>query len=556
MPLLNNFASVQSLTSQRRVSGGGNIQLDTPPPRSSTPNSTANATSTAAAPAAEAAPRTSNAGNPPARTSTTSNRGNTNSGMPAYSVAQIFQHRKWRPMDHDVTPRLNETQPLSLFYHADEHLAQNIHLLKKVRDTTTTQFRRRNERVHQAQRLLLEAIHLVYSDMPERDKAARDYRNGLPPEDQRELEGGFSENILFAAQALSRGFRIRGIETFTAELVEPAKELCATLEALRFVFRCRALVCTSPPHEDLYSVLRDFDIAWTQFEKKICYCYFTVAYSGRPTRADETDMFSVLMSETIIRATTITKLLTKDQFHTFDPQAIIAVPRLTIIAGLLHMPDCVNMTDQHTAFRYFRAQAGQLRAAQEKLRGMREEDVLRLEEMLVKGGDGVKEGGSGGGAVAGVEEAGYSQQKDDEDAIVEVGSDEVAQTVAGKGVRFDSGISLGENDQSPEVADSQPSPTQYPPLPPSPSPSEESLEQPRFDGPSEFPSPYPSTVSTPTAPIEATNTIHDLFRVICSVADDLQSGPRAKEFVAVLHRVFTMHGEEEVKKGPTGKKKK
>lgn len=49
------------------------------------------------------------------------------------------------------------------------------------------------------------------------------YRAQLPPEDQRELEGGFSENILFAAQALSRGFRIRGIEPFTAELVEPGK---------------------------------------------------------------------------------------------------------------------------------------------------------------------------------------------------------------------------------------------------------------------------------------------------------------------------------------------
>ena len=107
----------------------------------------------------------------------------------------------------------------------DENVTQTIHALRKVRDTSTTQFRRRNERVHQAQRLLLEAVHLVYSDMPERDKATRDYRNGLPPEDQRELEGGFSENILFAAQALSRGFRIRGIESFTADLIEPGEFL-------------------------------------------------------------------------------------------------------------------------------------------------------------------------------------------------------------------------------------------------------------------------------------------------------------------------------------------
>lgn len=188
-------------------------------------------------------------------------------------------------------------------------------------------------------------------------KAGREYRCSLPPEDQRELEGGFSENILFAAQALTRGFRIRGIEGFTAELVAPARQLCASMDALRLAFKRRAVLppmsiaastsreenntirltttpssntaaagtaandnisdsatasttaTTStatnnyntplfvgnclPEHGDLFPVLAEFDVAWTRFEQKICFCYFSVTYSGRPGRQDETDMFQV-----------------------------------------------------------------------------------------------------------------------------------------------------------------------------------------------------------------------------------------------------------------------
>lgn len=166
--------------------------------------------------------------------------------------------------------------------------------LKRIRNVNSIRFRRRNERVHRAQRLLLDSIYLIYTDVDDDYKSPREYRRQLPPEDQRELENGFSENILFAAQALARGFRIRGIEQFTSELVEPAKQLCATMEALRYVFRSRAIECGAGlPYNDLWSVIGDFDLAWTWFEQKICFCYFTVTYQGRPAKIDETDMYQV-----------------------------------------------------------------------------------------------------------------------------------------------------------------------------------------------------------------------------------------------------------------------
>jgi hypothetical protein len=75
--------------------------------------------------------------------------------------------------------------------------------------------------------------------MPNSIKSARDYQRYLPAEDQRELSNCFSENILFAAEALTGGFRIRGLETFTAVLQEPARALFASLQSVRFVLRRR-----------------------------------------------------------------------------------------------------------------------------------------------------------------------------------------------------------------------------------------------------------------------------------------------------------------------------
>lgn len=55
----------------------------------------------------------------------------------------------------------------------------------------------------------------------------------------------------------------------------------------------------------------------------------------------------------------------------------------------------------------------------------------------------------------------------------------------------------------------------------------------------------------------ASPTLTALFRDICGVADDLQSGPRAKEFVGIMHKVFSMHagGEEDGEGGAGGAQK-
>ncbi|TPX69945.1 hypothetical protein SpCBS45565_g02122 [Spizellomyces sp. 'palustris'] len=333
-------------------------------------------------------------------------------------------------------------------------------------------------------------------DMDEDLKASRDYRTRLPPEDQRELEGGFSENILFACQALSRGFRIRGIEHFTQELVEPARQLHAAMDALRFAFRTRALTCSSTPYLDLYPVLKDFDQAWAAFEEKICFCYFSVSYHGRPGRFDDLDMFQVLMSETILRSVRC-GYIAWNQIHTFDPIVIVAIPRLCMVAGLHHMPDCVSLLRGEHGFRWFRSKEPILQRIRTHLQLLDDSSITLLEKMLV-----------------------------DSDLATEVQkhstpSAEEHVSPAAEERALDAAHSLNSENEITEVAP----------------PTNEKRAR------------FMPAIQTCSAKLRPDLGLHWLFRDICSVADDLQSGPHARDFVALMHRVFSMHAEDGDPKG-------
>ncbi|KAI8841227.1 hypothetical protein BC829DRAFT_15869 [Chytridium lagenaria] len=123
-----------------------------------------------------------------------------------------------------------------------------------------------------------------------------------------------------------------------------------------------------------------------RFEMKICFCYFSVTYTGRPTRVDETDMFQVLMSETIIRSIE-QKLVSLDQILSFDPEIIVMIPRLTILNGLVHMPDIVNMTDHESSFRWFRSKAVLLQNAQKDLLDLQPNELTCLERLIADSED-------------------------------------------------------------------------------------------------------------------------------------------------------------------------
>ncbi|KAI9327485.1 hypothetical protein BDR26DRAFT_875234 [Obelidium mucronatum] len=304
-----------------------------------------------------------------------------------FAISQIFKCKRPKP------PRLNETMPLTLFYHADQQVSKCVTSLSKVGDTRSDMFRRRNEKLHMSQRTLLDAIYIIYAEIDEELKSPREYIQQLPPDDQRELTGAFSENIYFASQAVSKGYRIRGIEQYTSELIDPAQQLSASMDALRYVFHTRLSRSPLPPHHDLHGVLKDFDTSWTAFEKKICFFYFSSTYNGIPGRIDETHLFQVLMSETILRALD-SKYISLDQVQSFDPSLILAIPRLSLFSALYHTPDMVNVTDSQNAFRWFRAKSELLKSVKERVSGLDVDRIYILERMLVDA-----EGGNGQGTV-------------------------------------------------------------------------------------------------------------------------------------------------------------
>ncbi|KAJ9060029.1 hypothetical protein DSO57_1035224 [Entomophthora muscae] len=229
---------------------------------------------------------------------------------------------------------MSERRPLSLYYYAEEHLSTAIRQLEKVRSVVSRRFHRNTERVHMAQQLLLDTIFLVYSDMDSQLKCSKAHRAQLPVEDQMELNQGFSENILFAAQAIVHGFHIRGIEHCSDELREPALQLCATLEALRHVFRTRSLEAPEPPYNGLFAVLIDFDVAWTVFEQEICRSYFSAMHESEcKARPKNFGQLVDLMKRTLHAE--VGSTIPLELVEELDPSIMFALPRLTLLSCLL-----------------------------------------------------------------------------------------------------------------------------------------------------------------------------------------------------------------------------
>ncbi|KAJ3250853.1 hypothetical protein HDU77_006310 [Chytriomyces hyalinus] len=303
----------------------------------------------------------------------------------AFAVSQIFRLKRPPAAKGHKRPRLNETMPLTLFYYADENVAKCVTSLAKLNTVKSERFQLKSAKLHQAQKVLLDTLYLIYIGMDEDMKSSRSYVSSLPPDEQRELTDGFSENIYYASQALSKGYRIRGIEQYTSELLQPAKELSASMAALTVVFRNRVMTKPQPPYRDLFPVLMDFDAAWTAFEKQICFYYFSAAFSGFPSRVDETHLFQILMSETVLRALS-SELITHQQIESFEPSLILAIPRLSLFAAIYHTPDLMNVTDPMNAFRWFRANSSMLMQAQLIAKTMTASEVLALEKMLADDG--------------------------------------------------------------------------------------------------------------------------------------------------------------------------
>ncbi|KAJ2896700.1 hypothetical protein IWW38_001944 [Coemansia aciculifera] len=248
---------------------------------------------------------------------------------------------------------------------AEAALGRAVRVLEKTRDSQSSAFRARADRVHVAQARVLGHVHRLFVRLvAQAEHGSRHYRFYLPEEDQAELDRGFSESVLFAAQALARGFQIRGTEPRTLALRDPAALLCAAWAAVRHVIAAK-----SPDQADsLRRVLADFDDAWVRFERDLCFAYFGLAAATEEEEAvpgaidDEFALLVVLLSETLQRCVSL-RLVSQDCVESMDPQVMLALPRLAILHAIhnAHPADslCFVQSAHAPVFWWFRDYAPQ-----------------------------------------------------------------------------------------------------------------------------------------------------------------------------------------------------
>jgi hypothetical protein len=156
---------------------------------------------------------------------------------------------------------LNESQPITFFYHALSAYGQSIKHLKK----RPSSFSRTSEFTN-TQKIMLDALHLLYSDMDDCRKCSRQYLRPLGPFMRREFRNSFSQITFQYCIAISHGL-------FTDEQFLPLQQnaslLFSVFEAIRFKLEQRTLSSTLYPYDDIYPLLEEFDWAWTAFESQL-----------------------------------------------------------------------------------------------------------------------------------------------------------------------------------------------------------------------------------------------------------------------------------------------
>ncbi|KAJ1553576.1 hypothetical protein HK405_007517 [Cladochytrium tenue] len=307
-------------------------------------------------------------------------------------LAAVFQHSSWKVLRGETPPRLNETLPLTLFFYADASVGRAIRKLARTPSTSTATLQRRAELVHRHQRRVLSTVRDIYCDIvPPSRRRDRAHRALLPAADRRELDSAtFSEGVLFAAQALSAGLSVRGLEQASASLKNVAVPLCAAHAALRFAMRSRALTRPRPPYDDLAGVVSTYDSVWNAFEEAICTCYFQLAALRPPPPPDvlDTELLQILMSEAILHGLERGHIQ-REHLRDFDPSAIVAVPRLTLelaLAGGL-CGACDGRTVQPVLARWLGKKPSDLDALRERLSTYADEERAVLEKRLVIGSE-------------------------------------------------------------------------------------------------------------------------------------------------------------------------
>ncbi|KAI9226850.1 MAG: hypothetical protein DHS80DRAFT_32355 [Piptocephalis tieghemiana] len=194
----------------------------------------------------------------------------------------------------------------------------------------------------------------------------RPYIDRLPQSDREDLTSeGYCESILFAARAISRGFRIRGVDTQLGGLkphaiaLHTAHETCRwrVREALNAILPRSFLHSPSPhpDHPELYQkhqddllswvhqlraligpLLQDFEDRWVEFERRVCSLYFCLdGHHPRCRHRTDRALRAGQHWATVLSSALEDGTLHQDLIDEVHPSIVLALPRLVLLSVLL-----------------------------------------------------------------------------------------------------------------------------------------------------------------------------------------------------------------------------
>ncbi|KAI9313349.1 hypothetical protein BX666DRAFT_1975660 [Dichotomocladium elegans] len=250
----------------------------------------------------------------------------------------IFKVDTWPLLPGDRVPKLRKENLLSLVFHAEEQWLESVRQSDDDNPETI-------DAIHRQQQIFLAALSMLHKS--------------VSPNNRR-----FPESVWFTCQVLSREYHVKYLESMTPILRPPAHALYGAMRAARQCVRELALARKSAHPDELPTVLDQLVEAWNRFESLLYKSYGGVllgitdedqimlsrdshALMQQDKQSEQQprflppeffgDAFTQLLPLTLDRSLSRPQnrpLITRNMLEDLEPNVFLAVPRLSILAGM------------------------------------------------------------------------------------------------------------------------------------------------------------------------------------------------------------------------------
>jgi hypothetical protein len=281
--------------------------------------------------------------------------------VPGNTIEPYFKLRDFTLPDG---PRLNESQPITYFYHALQTFIVR-HRKLKARKTAANAYMTSN-----AMNLILRCLHLLYLELN------TGKRRGIRNNHLSQQSGwSTSQKELFD---YCLGLVHETIHA-TSEEKESAQVLFATFETTRIIVLNRCIINQAHPYDDLFSILTDFEAAWSHFETVVERANHTRVLAIQQTQLNAEQFLKIFVKVTV--SSLRSNLFTREHIEECDPLFLLGLPRLVVVDILRNAPFDYEQSCWTIAF------SMSLQQLQKSVQTLNDQDLAFLTRVLVYGKD-------------------------------------------------------------------------------------------------------------------------------------------------------------------------